>query len=79
VEPARTAGATDKEIRDTVLIAAAFCMFNRYVDGLATCSRAIPKFIARSASRLPSSATSAATTQNRSNQSLPIRPINFST
>jgi len=32
---ARTAGATDVEIHDTVLIAAAFCMFNRYVDGLA--------------------------------------------
>jgi uncharacterized peroxidase-related enzyme len=29
-------GATDVEIHDTVLIAAAFCMFNRYVDGLAT-------------------------------------------
>jgi uncharacterized peroxidase-related enzyme len=29
-------GATDIEIHDTVLIAAAFCMFNRYVDGLAT-------------------------------------------
>jgi uncharacterized peroxidase-related enzyme len=33
---AREAGATDTEIHDTVLIAAAFCMFNRYVDGLAT-------------------------------------------
>ena len=33
---ARTAGATDIEIHDTVLIAAAFCMFNRYVDGLGT-------------------------------------------
>jgi uncharacterized peroxidase-related enzyme len=33
---AREQGATDKEIHDTVLIAAAFCMFNRYVDGLAT-------------------------------------------
>ncbi|MDH2429391.1 carboxymuconolactone decarboxylase family protein [Sphaerisporangium sp. TRM90804] len=32
---AREAGATDLEIHDTVLIAAAFCMFNRYVDGLA--------------------------------------------
>jgi uncharacterized peroxidase-related enzyme len=31
---AREAGATDVEIHDTVLIAAAFCMFNRYVDGL---------------------------------------------
>jgi uncharacterized peroxidase-related enzyme len=36
IEVARDAGATDMEIHDTVLIAAAFCMFNRYVDGLAT-------------------------------------------
>jgi len=36
IEAAKTAGATDKEIHDTVLIAAAFCMFNRYVDGLGT-------------------------------------------
>jgi len=36
VAGARTEGATDKEIHDAVLIAAAFCMFNRYVDGLAT-------------------------------------------
>jgi uncharacterized peroxidase-related enzyme len=33
---ARSFGATDLEIHDTVLIAAAFCMYNRYVDGLAT-------------------------------------------
>ena len=33
---ARNEGATDTEIHDTVLIAAAFCMYNRYVDGLAT-------------------------------------------
>lgn len=33
---ARTLGATDMEIHDTVLIAAAFSMYNRYVDGLAT-------------------------------------------
>ncbi len=33
---ARREGATDIEIHDTVLIAAAFCMYNRYVDGLAT-------------------------------------------
>ncbi|ASU34895.1 carboxymuconolactone decarboxylase family protein [Mucilaginibacter xinganensis] len=33
---ARSQGATDIEIHDTVLIAAAFCMYNRYVDGLAT-------------------------------------------
>jgi uncharacterized peroxidase-related enzyme len=36
VDAARNEGATDKEIHDTVLIAAAFCMFNRYVDGLGT-------------------------------------------
>ncbi len=36
IETARGEGATDIEIHDTVLIAAAFCMYNRYVDGLAT-------------------------------------------
>ena len=38
ITAARAAGATDLEIHDTVLIAAAFCMFNRYVDGLGTWS-----------------------------------------
>lgn len=36
VDNARRHGASDLEIHDTVLIAAAFCMFNRYVDGLGT-------------------------------------------
>ena len=36
ISDAKICGATDKEIHDTVLIAAAFCMFNRYVDGLGT-------------------------------------------
>ncbi len=36
VQAAQEQGATDLEIHDTVLIAAAFCMYNRYVDGLAT-------------------------------------------
>jgi hypothetical protein len=36
VAHARSLGATDLEIHDTVLIAAAFCMYNRYVDGLDT-------------------------------------------
>lgn len=35
VQAARDAGAVDRDIHDTVLIAAAFCMYNRYVDGLA--------------------------------------------
>lgn len=36
VEAARREGATDVEIHDTVLIASAFSMYNRYVDGLDT-------------------------------------------
>lgn len=36
IEAAHILGATDLEIHDTVLIAAAFCMFNRYVNGLRT-------------------------------------------
>jgi len=36
VDAARRLGATDMEIHDTVLIAAAFSMYNRYVDGLGT-------------------------------------------
>lgn len=36
VADARAEGADDVALHDTVLIAATFCMFNRYVDGLAT-------------------------------------------
>ena len=36
VATAQIEGATDGDVHDTVLIAAAFCMYNRYVDGLAT-------------------------------------------
>lgn len=36
IDDTRNAGATDRDIHDTVLIAAMFCMFNRYVDGLAS-------------------------------------------
>jgi uncharacterized peroxidase-related enzyme len=43
VAAAREAGATDVEIHDTVLIAAAFCLYNRYVDGLATTLPADPR------------------------------------
>ena len=35
IKKAKEEGATDKDIHDTVLITALFCMFNRYVDGLA--------------------------------------------
>jgi uncharacterized peroxidase-related enzyme len=43
VEEARQLGADDREIHDTVLIAAAFCMFNRYVDGLASLTPTDPE------------------------------------
>jgi uncharacterized peroxidase-related enzyme len=36
IAAARASGADDREIHDTVLIAASFSMFNRYVDGLAS-------------------------------------------
>lgn len=42
VARARAAGADDKAIHDTVLVAAAFCMYNRYVDGLATLTPSDP-------------------------------------
>lgn len=43
IEQAKEKGAVDREIHDTVLIAATFCMFNRYVDGLATWAPNDPK------------------------------------
>ena len=52
VAAARSADATDLEIHDTVLIAAAFCMFNRYVDGLATIAPADPAAYASMADRI---------------------------
>lgn len=42
VADARNHGATDRDIHDTVLIAATFCLFNRYVDGLATLTPSDP-------------------------------------
>jgi len=44
IDVAKEKGATDKEIHDTVLIAALFCLYNRYVDGLATAIPANPAF-----------------------------------
>ncbi|MEN3304763.1 MAG: hypothetical protein V7603_965 [Micromonosporaceae bacterium] len=52
IDAARTEGATDLEIHDTVLIAAAFCMYNRYVDGLATFAPDDPQQYALSAKRI---------------------------
>lgn len=44
VQKAKDAGATDIEIHDTVLIAALFCLYNRYVDGLSTVTPADPAY-----------------------------------
>lgn len=52
VERAREKGATDREIHDTVLIAALFCLYNRYVDGLATWTPKNPTFYHGLAKRL---------------------------
>jgi uncharacterized peroxidase-related enzyme len=43
IDAARKFGANDRDIHDTVLIAATFSMFNRYVDGLATFTPTDPK------------------------------------
>ena len=52
VEHARNLGATDREIHDTVLIAAAFGMFNRYVDGLGTWAPDDPEMYRQRAQRI---------------------------
>lgn len=52
IERARKEGATDLEIHDTVLIAAAFCMYNRYVDGLATFAPTDPDMYRANGARL---------------------------
>jgi uncharacterized peroxidase-related enzyme len=52
VARAREQGATDKEIHDAVLIAAAFSMFNRYVDGLATWAPTDPQMYRENGKRL---------------------------
>ena len=44
IEKAKAEGATDIEIHDTVLIAGLFCLYNRYVDGLATVTPTNPDF-----------------------------------
>ena len=52
VAKAKEAGATDIEIHDTVLIAALFCLYNRYVDGLATALPEKPEYFDVLADRL---------------------------
>ena len=52
IAAARAEGATDREIHDAVLIAAAFSMFNRYVDGLAALTPEDPAYYAATGQRL---------------------------
>lgn len=55
IEVAKKAGATDVEIHDTVLIAALFCLYNRYVDGLSTIAPTDPTFYEGLAQRIAKS------------------------
>jgi uncharacterized peroxidase-related enzyme len=52
VDRAKNAGATDIEIHDTVLIAAMFCLYNKYVDGLASVTPSDPEFYQKIARRI---------------------------
>ena len=54
IQRAKKAGASDKEIHDTVLIAALFCLYNRYVDGMGTYCPEDPAYYQKLASRLVS-------------------------
>lgn len=62
VERARQHGATDLEIRDAVLIAAVFCLCNRYVDWLATWAPDDPAFYRQRAAIVAEQGYVAATT-----------------
>ncbi|MFD8646266.1 carboxymuconolactone decarboxylase family protein [Streptomyces zaomyceticus] len=52
IAAARAAGATDTHLHDTVLIAAAFCMYNRYVSGLATTLPTAPDYYEEAGRRI---------------------------
>jgi uncharacterized peroxidase-related enzyme len=52
IDASRQLGATDKELHDTVLIAASFSMFNRYVDGLASLTPTDPEVYAEMGVRM---------------------------
>jgi len=68
VARARADGATDLEIHDTVLIAAVFCMCNRYVDGLATWAPDDPDFYRNRAAKIAQDGYVASTVQPTAQQ-----------
>jgi len=61
IDQARRLGATDLEIHDTILIAAMFCMCNRYVDGLATWAPDDPDFYRKRAAKIAEDGYTAST------------------
>jgi uncharacterized peroxidase-related enzyme len=65
VARARRHGATDLEIHDTVLIAAVFCLCNRYVDGLATWAPDDPEFYRQRAAIVAQNGYAASTLQGQ--------------
>jgi alkylhydroperoxidase family enzyme len=52
IERAKRAGATELEIHDTVLITALFCLYNKYVDGMATVTPTDPAYYQRLGERI---------------------------
>jgi uncharacterized peroxidase-related enzyme len=52
IDIAKAAGASDRELHDTVMIAALFCFYNRYVDGLGTYAPTDPEYYKEMADRL---------------------------
>lgn len=52
IDRAKVSGATDREIHDTVLIAALFCLYNKYVDGTASVTPTDPAFYAKLGERI---------------------------
>jgi len=74
VDRARKLGATDLEIHDTVLIAAVFCMCNRYVDGLATWAPDDPDFYRQRAALVAEHGYAASTLQKPATPTTPTAP-----
>ena len=69
IDRARAAVLDDRAIHDTVLIAAAFSMFNRYVDGLDVSAPDDDAFYRRSANTWPTTATTSSSPTKRDSDS----------
>lgn len=52
IQLARDTGATDQEIHDTVLLTGVFCLYNKYVDGLASVTPADPAYYKKLGERI---------------------------